>query len=266
MRAPSLGPRKCRRRRAPLTVTAAAVVLAGCTHGSTPKTSGPPPDAKVGALFVGGLQGLHVCTASVVHSSTGDVIATAAHCLTGRAVGTVFAPGYGPGGAPYGTWTVTGAYVESAWIHGRDPHADIAFLTVAAASTNRSGSAPVEHVVGASTLATAPADGTPVTATGYALGSHDRPLSCSAATTTTDGYPTLPCGPLPLGTSGAPWIATADDGTPQLVGVVGGLHQGGCTPDVSYSAPFTATTAALLARAEDGGPADALPARGDDGC
>jgi hypothetical protein len=51
------------------------------------------------------------------------------------------------------------------------------------------------------------------------------------------------------GTSGSPWIKGAP-----VTGVTGGLQRGGCTPWVSYSAPFTERTAALPARAEVGGP------------
>jgi len=41
--------------------------------------------------------------------------------------------------------------------------------------------------------------------------------------------------------------------------VTGGLDRGGCTPTVSYSAPFNLRTAALLARAEAGGPSQVPP-------
>ena len=253
--------------RAQVGITILGLALAGCAQGSagsptTRASATPGGGAAIGALFPGGVTGAHVCTASVVHSATGNVIATAAHCLAGTSVGIAVAPGYTRGVAPYGSWTVTGSYADPAWVQGRDAHADVAFLTVAPAK----GRTPVERVVGAATLSVAPADGTSVTATGYALGLGDSPLGCTAATTTTDGYPTLPCGPLPLGTSGAPWIATAPDGRQLLVVVVVGLHQGGCTPDVSYSAPFTAATVTLLARAAAGGPADTLPARPSDDC
>lgn len=254
-------------------IAALALTLAGCATGSAPgpaapasvgRSVAPLAAASIGALFPGGLTGLHICTASVVHSPAGNVIATAAHCIAGTGAGVVFAPGYRNGAAPYGTWTVTGAYAAPAWIQGRDPRADVAFLVVAPSPDNPAP-ASVEQAVGGSTLSVAPADGTTVTGTGYALGAGDSPLSCSAATTTADGYPTLPCGPLPAGTSGGPWTVSAGGAT-QLVGLIGGLHQGGCTADVSHSPPFTAATAALLARAATGGPADTLPPLGGDGC
>ena len=263
------------RRRIVFAAPLVALVIGGCA-GGTAKPRAPEagrvavgPGAKVGALFLTGLKGLHVCTASVVHSATGNVIATAAHCISGTGVGVVFAPGYAAGAAPFGTWTVIGAYANPAWVQQKDPRADVVFLRVAPSPGNEQGSEPVERVVGASTVSVAPVDGTSVTATGYALGSGDSPLTCSAATRTTGGFPTLPCGPLPAGTSGAPWItaASATGSHAELVGVTGGLHQGGCTADVSYSAPFGADTSDLLARAVAGGPADALPnVFGQDGC
>ena len=257
--------------RAQVGIAMLAVAVAGCASdpaaAPTPPTSAsaaPLARADVGPLFPAGVAALHICSASVVHSPSGNVIVTAAHCVTGKGLGIVFAPGYDKGMSPYGTWRVTGAYADAAWVQGRDAHVDVAFLTVAPSIGNPRGS--VEQLVGAATLSVAPPDGTRVTATGYALGLGDSPLHCTAATTTTDGYPTLPCGPLPLGTSGAPWMATGADGRPSLVGVSGGLHQGGCTDAMSYSAPFTSTTAALLARASAGGPADTFPARPGDGC
>ncbi|MGH3596972.1 MAG: serine protease, partial [Mycobacterium sp.] len=63
------------------------------------------------------------------------------------------------------------------------------------------------------------------------------------------------------GTSGAPWISGST-----VVGVIGGLHGGGCAENLSYSAPFDEHITELLARAEAGGPGDAPPAALDDDC
>ncbi|MGH3557589.1 MAG: serine protease, partial [Mycobacterium sp.] len=51
-----------------------------------------------------------------------------------------------------------------------------------------------------------------------------------------------------------------------VVGVIGGLHGGGCAENLSYSAPFDEHITELLARAEAGGPGDAPPAALDDDC
>ena len=71
----------------------------------------------------------------------------------------------------------------------------------------------------------------------------------------------MPCDGLVGGTSGAPWVNGST-----VVGVIGGLEGGGCTENLSYSAPFDERTAQLLARAEAGGPGDTAPTTYDDGC
>src|SRR5271166_5210013 len=48
------------------------------------QVAGPvDPDPRVGAIFFDGGT-LHSCTGSVVHSTGGDLVLTAAHCLSGR--------------------------------------------------------------------------------------------------------------------------------------------------------------------------------------
>jgi hypothetical protein len=63
----------------------------------------------VGALFTtsAGQLGQHFCTASVVDSPAGDLVITAAHCVTGTSGTIEFVPGYDRGSQPYGAWTVT---------------------------------------------------------------------------------------------------------------------------------------------------------------
>ena len=88
----------------------------------------------VGALFTmsGGRLGDHFCTASVVHSRGGDLLITAAHCLTGRPIGQpggiVFVPAFHDGESPYGSWQITAVFVDSAWSSRHDPDDDVAFL------------------------------------------------------------------------------------------------------------------------------------------
>ena len=57
----------------------------------------------VGALFTtsAGKLGRHFCTATVVNSPAGDLVITAAHCVSGTS-GVVFVPGYDNGTTPYG--------------------------------------------------------------------------------------------------------------------------------------------------------------------
>src|ERR1022692_3713578 len=71
----------------------------------------------VGALFTtsGGHLADHFCTASVVHSRGGDLLLTAAHCLTGRPLGPggiVFVPAFHDGESPYGSWRITAVFVD----------------------------------------------------------------------------------------------------------------------------------------------------------
>src|SRR5580692_8674989 len=74
-------------------------------------TSGPGAAVPtVGALFTvsDGQLGSHFCTASVVDSPAGDMLVTAAHCLTGYSLtapaGIAFVPGYSQGATRYGIW------------------------------------------------------------------------------------------------------------------------------------------------------------------
>ena len=203
----------------------------------------------------------------MVDSASGDLIMTAAHCITGHAAGMVFAPGYLDGAAPYGTWIVTSAYVPAAWSDDTDPDYDFVILSVTPASTNPTD-APVQAVVGGNRLGLAPTVGELVTVAGYAAGRDDAPVICSTTTYLTGRYPTFDCAGYVEGTSGSPWIADFDPATGQgmIVALIGGLHQGGCSPDTSYSAPFTADTAQLLQSAADEGLGDDLPLTPDDGC
>src|ERR1022692_413840 len=105
----------------------------------------------VGALFTtsGGQLADHFCTASVVHSRGGDLLITAAHCLTGRPIGRggiVFVPAFHDGEAPYGAWRITAVFVDSAWSSRHDPDDDVAFL-----QAGRPGS-QIEQATGAERL------------------------------------------------------------------------------------------------------------------
>ncbi len=111
-------------------------------------------------------------------------------------------------------------------------------------------------------LGVAPEPGTEVTVVGYGAGEGGVPTSCTAAVTAgRAGFPAVRCDGLVAGFSGAPWITGST-----VSGLVGGLDGGGCRDDVSYSPPFDAAVAALLARARAGGPGDDAPTAFDDGC
>ncbi|MET9853834.1 trypsin-like serine protease [Streptomyces sp. NPDC006450] len=197
---------------------------------------------RVGALFAGGLDGGHFCTASVVRSRGRDVIVTAAHCL-GSPDTTFFAPGYRDGRAPYGLWKLTGVYAAPGWTDGEDPDEDIAFATVAPLDGRR-----IEDVVGGFPVAPRqPADAR-VSVVGYPSRA-DSPLYCANATTLFSGTQRrIECPDLSGGTSGSPWLV---DGA--LAGVLGGHEGGGTVPEVSYSAVMGDRAVELYREASAGG-------------
>ena len=106
----------------------------------------------VGALFTTshGKLGRHFCTGSVVNSPGGNLVVTAAHCVSGTS-GLVFVPGYNGGAKPpYGVWRVTRIFTDRSWNASADPDNDVAFLQV-----GQSGSiVPIEDVTGAEQLET----------------------------------------------------------------------------------------------------------------
>jgi V8-like Glu-specific endopeptidase len=238
-----------------LAVTAGLVLLgAGCSAVST--SSGFPA---VGPLYFAGLT-THTCTASVVNSPTQDLVVTAAHCVYGTGVGMRFVPGSANGSAPYGSWTVTAAYVDVSWRTSHNPLADVAFLRVAPQrikGTMRN----LQQLTGANTLVKTPLNVGQVSVPAYTAAVGGTPITCLTNTYRVGAYLAFDCGGYADGVSGAPWIRGSS-----IVGVIGGLHQGGCSPDTSYSAPFTAATMATYQRAVSKAPGDVLPGPVSDGC
>nr|WP_225957288.1 serine protease [Amycolatopsis lexingtonensis] len=188
----------------------------------------------VGALFA---NGGHFCSASVVHSGTGDLVLTAAHCVRD---GMAFAPGYHDGVAPLGMWPVTGTTVAEGWTSSADPDLDFAFLTV----QQPGNPASLESLTGANTLGVNRGFDHRITLTGYP-DTTDSPVVCDGTTTRSDTYQMqVACPGFPDGTSGGPWVTGGE-----VIGVIGGYQLGGDTPDVSYSAYFDDDIAKLYATA-----------------
>lgn len=208
-----------------------------------------------GALFYPSVLGLvptlggpHFCTASVVSSPTRDLLVTAAHCVFGTGASIEFAPLLHDSALPGGVWDVTKIYIDPAWTKSFDPRHDVAFLRVAAHAGKK-----IQDVVAGHRLGT-PLAGTPVNVSGYPMGSRGRPVTCTAPLTLVQGYSGISCAGFGSGTSGGPWIQHG-----AVVGVIGGLEQGGCSADVEYSTPFGSSVRALFARAVAGGAGDAVP-------
>ncbi len=242
----------CGRAAAPQTTTS-AVPPAATTKMSA---SAVPPDARIGALFLGAGD-LHTCTAAVLNSTAGDLILTAAHCVA-EGVDTTFVAGFSGAADDAQIWRVDAAYLDPRWVQGQDPLADFAVLHVV-----RDGGGSIEAEAGGGlSIGTTPRPGTEVNVTGYGLGVGGGPIGCTGTTELAPGgFPSLSCGGLIDGTSGAPWTTG-----PTITGLVGGLDGGGCDENVSYSPPFDDGVVALLTRAEAGGPGDTAPTVFDDDC
>jgi V8-like Glu-specific endopeptidase len=207
----------------------------------------------VGALFTvsGGRLGSHFCTASVIDSPNGDLVITAAHCVSGAIADVAFVPGYDGGVAPYGVWTVTKVYVDASWSASSDPDDDVAFLRVSQAGST----VPIEDMTGAEQLGT----GAPARQFVEVIGYPDATNQAIACRNWTKepmaDQLEFDCGGYTNGTSGGPFLASVNPRTGQgtVIGVIGGYEQGGLTPQVSYSAMFGANVTALYQVAVAGG-------------
>jgi V8-like Glu-specific endopeptidase len=217
-------------------------------HPAPPAGHPAPPADPIGALFRithgAQLAGGHFCTASVVDSPQGDLVMTAAHCVSGLGAGQfAFVPGFRDGHTPYGVWPVSRVTVDHAWATSADPDHDVAFLQV-----RKLGSAnTVQSVTGGERLGLGQPAGQFVRVTGY----PDRlsaPISCENRVTAFS--PTqlrFDCGGYTSGTSGSPLLASVSltTGLGTVIGVIGGYQQGGDTDSVSYAARLGASAAAL---------------------
>ncbi len=218
----------------------------------------------VGALFPSASSAQHECTASVVDGSHGDVLLTAAHCVSGTGAGMVFAPGFHDGISPYGRWTVTAAHLAPAWLQSQDAHDDFAFLTVAP-QTIRGRMTAIQQVTGAYRVGDEPRSGQAITVLGYPEASNKGPRACQTKVYFTDGFPSFDCRGYVAGTSGGPWLVQTSNGT-RVVGIIGGRNEGGCVDSSSYSSPLTQAARRAYVKASDHDPADVAPSPPGDGC
>ncbi|MCQ4043077.1 trypsin-like serine peptidase [Streptantibioticus rubrisoli] len=193
---------------------------------------------QIGAVFNGGLNGAHHCTASVVNSPGGDLIVTAAHCL--GSTSDVFVPGYHDGNAPYGVWRLRRIVVDAQWSAGSDQDHDVAFAVVEPLNGRT-----VQSVVGGYALGIDQGTDSPVTITGYPQATQ-TPITCTNRISAYSGTQLrIYCTGFTGGTSGSPWVV----GSGMVIGVIGGYQQGGYTADISYSVAFGASVKSLYERA-----------------
>lgn len=219
----------------------AAGLLQSASHAGKAFTGFPA----VGALFTSdsGKLGSHFCTASVTDSPHGNLLITAAHCVTGVQGSIVFVPGYSDGSTPYGVWNVTRVFTDPAWQLASDPDDDVAFLEV----SQPGSSVPIEDVTGAEELSTGKPAGKQVQVIGYP-NTADQPITCRApARPFGTSQMEFDCDGYTDGTSGGPFLADVDQTTGQgtVIGVIGGYLQGGDTPSQSFSITFGRDVSAL---------------------
>jgi hypothetical protein len=176
----------------------------------------------------------------------------------------VFAPGYHNGVSPYGRWTVTAVHLAPGWLKSEDPQDDFAFLTVAAQMIS-GRLLDIEQVTGAYPLTGKLRSGEPVTVLGYPAGSDNDAITCRTTVYFTRGFPSFDCRGYVGGTSGGPWLVQTSRST-SIVGVIGGLNQGGCVDSTSYSSMLTQTARAVYAQASDHAVPDTAPEPDSDGC
>jgi len=245
------------------TLNASATTTNSTIPAGTPTATTFNGTPTVGALFPPG-SSAHACTASVVSSPQGNLLLTAAHCVSGTVAGYTFAPGYHDGIAPFGYWTVTKAYGSSAWTTSQNPQDDFAFLVVAPQVKNGQ-KVQIQSVTGGNKLGSAPSTATTITVPAYPFGSGGSPLTCTTQVYYENGFPAFNCNPYVDGTSGSPWLVKTSHGT-QVVGVIGGLHQGGCEAWTSYSAGFTTAIQHTYNNAMAKAAPSTFPHAGSDGC
>jgi len=248
-------------------VTAVLVLVTG-SAGSDPiptaRSGSVARSAAVGVIFLDGVGDTHDCTASVIRSPAGDVVLTAAHCLSGTGQGITFVPGYDAGAAPFGVWNVTGTYVDPRWISTQDPQHDYAFLVVA--PEQRDGRrVRLGDVVAGNPLGAAPQPGQQVQVNTYPDTAAAGPISCTTAAYTFAGYPAFDCDGYASGSSGAPLLTRTSAGM-VTSGIIGGLQQGGCFDYTSYSPRFDTDTVAVYERASRSEQPDTLPVTRDNDC
>jgi V8-like Glu-specific endopeptidase len=240
-------------RPAALTIAITTAVVAAIALSPPAGTATTVEDAvssrtqTVGALFTiapGGGLGMHFCTASVVDSPTGNLVLTAAHCMSERSASQVeFVPDYSRGRTPFGVWKVSRVIEDQNWTSSSDPDDDFAFLVV-----SQSGmSAPVERLTGGEVIGIGHGPGLMVRVAGYP-DNLNAMISCeNTAFEFTATQLQFDCGGFTNGTSGSPLLADVSPrgGLDTVIGVIGGYELGGSTSSVSYAARFDANMAAL---------------------
>ncbi|MET9648307.1 trypsin-like serine peptidase [Streptomyces syringium] len=206
------------------------------------------------------------CGGTVVRSPHRDLVVSAAHCLRSPSpkLRLTFVPQYHDGLKPHGVFPVELIYIDQRYYDlgtGAGARWD---YTVVRVGTREDGKR-VQSAVGGFDLLPYPGyrheDVRLIGYPGNSDATYPKPLDCRSAThryTSTDpGAPgdflEIPCAGYVGGTSGGPFLVRGPAGY-ALIGVIGGYHTGGDTPDISYSSYFTRDLLALYLHAVHGDP------------
>jgi hypothetical protein len=215
----------------------------------TPRAVSFTGSPTTGALFytTGGKN--HFCTASVVDSTAGDMVLTAAHCVYWKGFGTniEYVPGYHDGKQPYGAWPVAKITVASGWESSHNPDLDFAFLTTASVAGQR-----IQTRTGGLTIGFTRWYSEKIEAVGH-NDTDAEPIRCATKSFRfRTGQMEFYCHGFWTGTSGGPWILgyNAKNGTGTVFGVIGGYQLGGDYEWASYSAYFGSATRSLYTQVE----------------
>jgi hypothetical protein len=207
------------------------------------------------------------CSGSVVRSPGRDLVLSAGHCLRGYS-GTsprrnlAFVPQYHDGQKPFGVFPIraNGVYVPQEY-YDLGEHAGAEYdYGFAVTGPNQDGTRLQDAAGGVQLLTNTGYHHAPVRMIGYP-GGADKPLECWSWTTRWDSddpaepgsYPRIACDAFVDGTSGGPMLVPWPGGW-AVIGVIGGYHTGGYTPQISYSAYFGKSVRALYTDAVTGTP------------
>ncbi|MFI9645725.1 trypsin-like serine peptidase [Streptomyces sp. NPDC052040] len=250
------------------------------TLAASPATDGPRPGEhippgqafngipQVGTFFWTDATGTgRTCTGSVVRSPGRALVLSAGHCLkdysgTSPRRNLAFVPQYHDGLKPFGVFPVrqNGVYVPQQY-YDLGEHAGAEYdFAFAVTGPNQNGRLLQDAVGGVQLLTGTGYDHAQVRMIGYPADT-DKPLQCQSRTTkwVSDDpadpgtFPRIACDGFVGGTSGGPMLVPWPGGW-AVIGVIGGYHTGGNTPQISYSATFGAATRALYGAAVTGAP------------
>ncbi|MET9296817.1 hypothetical protein [Streptomyces sp. NPDC003077] len=207
------------------------------------------------------------CSGSVVRSPGRNLVLSAGHCLKGysgpspaRHLG--FVPQYHDGRKPFGIFPVAhnGVYVTREY-YDLGEHAGAGYnFAFAVTEPNEDGDLLQDATGGVRLLTGTGYFHAPVRMIGYP-GGAPKPLECWSWSTRWDSddpvdpgtFLRVACDGFVGGTSGGPMLVPWPGGW-AVIGIVGGYHTGGNTPQVSYSAYFGDAVRDLYRAAVTGAP------------